>query len=218
MRPMRLVLLVALAAAEPLGPMLHQDGYHFRPPRGFHMARLELFQKSHAGAVSLDRDPPGALSAALVDGEGDDAASLLVSVIDADLPASARDEWSAAVTRHLKDRLSLPFELERCHSTPARFECLGTISQQGQARRIVVTAFPGEARHVVMVASVPTARWETFEPVLRESQASFGYDVLAAAAVPRRALWVVALLAVGLFGISVAMWRRRRERQEGALR
>lgn len=211
---MRLVLLVvALAAAEPLGPMLHLDGCHFRPPRGFHMARLELFQKSHVGAVSLEKDAPSALTAALVDGEGDDAISLLVSVVESDLLPSQRDEWSAAVTKHFQERLSLPFELERCRSTHERFDCVGTLSQQGQARRIAVTAFPNDDRHVVMVASVPTARWETFEPVLRESEATFGYDVATASAVPRRALWSVALAAVALFSASVVLWRRRRERE-----
>jgi hypothetical protein len=80
-------------------------------------------------------------------------------------------------------------------------------------RRVAVSAFPNDGRLVVMVASVPTARWETFEPVLRESQATFGYDVLAAAAVPRRALWGVALVTVALLSLSVVLWRRRQERE-----
>lgn len=206
-----LLLLVALADADALGPPLKQDGYRLRPPRGFHLARMELYRGSHAFAVGAGKGTPRQVSAVLVDGdvERDDSATLALAVIDEALEPSARDAWPAEVTRHFQDVLGLPFTLERCQSTPQRFECLGAVTQHGQARRVVVATWPNDGRHTVAVASVPTARWETFAPVLAESFGTFGYEALTTAPPARRTWWSVLAAVAGLFAASVWLWRRR---------
>ena len=83
--------VVLLLSAAPLGPVLRQDGFQMKPPSSFRMARMDLFHGTQAGTIS---SAPGAtryLSAALVDGEGEDATSILISVVDAPLWMVAPD-------------------------------------------------------------------------------------------------------------------------------
>ncbi|MFP2933458.1 hypothetical protein ACLESO_51590, partial [Pyxidicoccus sp. 3LG] len=94
-----LLVVGLLALTGALGSELRRDGYQFRPPEGFHMVRWGQYAGSRAGAVALQSDAPRVLSAALADGEGPEAATLLVSVVERGFSASpsARDDFAAAV-------------------------------------------------------------------------------------------------------------------------
>lgn len=207
------VVLVLLSAdgASGLGPMLRQDGFQLKPPRSFRMARMDLFHGTQVGTISVSPSAPRYLSAALVDGEGEDAASLLISVIDATLSLgpSSRDELSTAVVRHLRDELGQPFQLERAEVTRGRVEVLGSVRQGSQLRRILVAAWPGEARHVVAVCSAPSGRWDSLAPVLAESFESLKVEPVSSSRPSQRLLWAFAASVAALLLISVGLWRRR---------
>src|SRR5687767_70526 len=136
------------------------------------MARMDLFHGTRSGAVSEDLKAPRWLSAALVDGDGEDAAAMLVSVVERSFEASpaAREEFSAAVVRHYSEELSLKFAMERADLVPAdpkRIEVFGSVRQENQVRRVLVTAVAGEGRHSVITFSAPSGRWEQFAPKAR---------------------------------------------------
>lgn len=204
------VLGLLLSAADGLGPALRQEAFSVRPPRGFRMARMDLFLGTRAGAVSVAAGAQRYLGAALIDGEGEDAASLLFSVVDAPFLAgpSARDALSTAAVRHFRDELEQPFELERADVRGGRVEVLGSIRQGSQLRRVLVVAWPGEPRHVVAVASAPSGRWPELSPVLAES-----LDTLRLEAVPvgpsPRLRWAFAALIASALMVSIGLWRRR---------
>ena len=207
-------IVLVLVSAEGLGPVLRQDAFQLKPPRAFRMARMDLFHGTQAGSVSMDSSATRYLSAALVDGDGEDAASLLLSVIDAPftLGPSSRDVLSSAVVRHLRDQLDQPFQLERAEVTNGRVEVLGSVRQGSQLRRVLVAAWPGATRHVVAVASAPSGRWDQLSPLFSES-----FDTLkpepAAQRPPRRLLLAVAAGLGALFLLSVGVWRRRQARR-----
>ncbi len=214
-----LILCGTLAtAADPLGPVLRQDGFQFKPPRAFRMARMDLFHGTHAGTVTRNSSATRYLSAALVDGEGEDAASLLISVTEETmtLGPSSRDEFSTAVVRHLHDALGQPFQLERAEVINGRVEVLGSIRQGSQLRRVVVAAWPGEDRHIVAVASAPSGRWEELAPLLAESFSTLKVEPLSASRPPQRLLWAFAALVAALLMISMGLWRRRQAARASA--
>lgn len=204
-------LLLLSAAPAPLGPVLRQDGFQMKPPGSFRMARMDLFHGTQAGTISVSPGAPRYLSAALVDGEGEDAASLLISVVDATLwlGPSSRDDLSTAVVRHLRDELGQPFQLERAEVTNGRVEVLGSMRQGSQLRRILVAAWPGESRHVVAICSAPSGRWEALAPVLSRSFDSLKVEPVSTLRAPRRLLWAFAALVAALLLISIGVWRRR---------
>jgi hypothetical protein len=210
-----LLLLVALGADPGLGPPLRQDGYHLRPPGAFHMARLDLFHGTHAGGICADPAASRYLSAALVDGDTEEASSLLISIVEApmELGPSARDELSTAVVRHFRDALGLSFALERTQVVSgSRVEVLGAVKQGSQLRRVLVAAFPSDARHAVVLASVPSARWEALAGPLKDSLDTFGYDTPVNVAPSRRAAWAFAGGMGSLLLLSLGLWRRRQSR------
>lgn len=205
------VVLMLLSADAQLGPVLRQDGFQVKPPAGFRMARMDLFHGTQVGTISVNPSAPRYLSAALVDGDGEDAASILISIVEVTLSLgpSSRDELSTAVVRHLRDELGQPFQLERAEVTNGRVEVLGSVRQGSQLRRILVAAWPGESRHVVALCSAPSGRWETLAPILRESFDSMKVDPVATARPPQRLLWAFAALVAALMLISIGLWRRR---------
>lgn len=210
---MRTAVLLFLLSADgsTLGPLLRQDAFQFRPPRTFRMARMDLFHGTLVGTVTSEPQAPRYLSAALVDGDGEDAASLLVSVIEAPLTLgpSARDGLSTAVLRHVRDELGQPFQLERVEVTHGRVEVIGAVRQGSQLRRLLVAAWPGEQRHVVALASVPSGRWDALSPVLEESLDTLRVEPVASARPPQRLLWAFAALLAAALLVSVGLWRRR---------
>ena len=146
-----------------------------------------------------------------MDGEGEDAATILISVIDATLGLgpSSRDDLSTAVVRHLRDELGQPFQLERAEVIRGRVEVLGSVRQGSQLRRILVAAWPGDSRHIVAVCSAPSGRWETLAPVLLESFDSLKVEPVSTTRLPQRVLWAFAASVAALLLISIGLWRRR---------
>lgn len=218
------MLLLALLAAPPpevLGPPLRQDGYQVRPPRAFRMTRMDLFHGTHAGSVSMVPRAPRFLSAALVDTDSEDASSMLVSVVEASfsLSPSSRDELSTAVLRHFRDDLSLPFVLERADvqgQQAARVQVFGSVREGSQLRRILVAAFPGEARHAVVLFSVPSGRWDELKPELAASLETMRLEPPTAGGPPRQWRWAFAALMASLLALSVGLWKRRQARRGAA--
>jgi hypothetical protein len=198
-----------------LGTPLRQDGYTLRPPEGFKMMRMEPFHGSQVGAVPEEGGEPGHLSAALVDGEGPDAAAVLVSVVEGSISATpaTRDAFSARVVRHFNEQLGMPLALERAELVrePApRIEVQGTIKRQDQLRRILVVGMEGEGRHAVLTFSVPSARYEALLPALRASLDSFRPEA-PPPGLSRGAVGALATaIALALFG-SWSLWHRRRQ-------
>jgi hypothetical protein len=203
-------VLVAVIAT--LGTPLRHDGFSFRPPEGFRKARMELFQGTRAGAIPLDWARPRYLAAALIDGEEEDAGSMLVAVVDETFEAnpSTREAFSAAVVKHFADELGKPLALERAwlvRGPSPRVEVVGTIREQDQLRRVLVVGMEGENRHAVITASVPSGRFEELLPKLRASLDTYRPD--SAPGLGRNlAGSVAALLGLGLFA-SWWLWRRR---------
>ncbi len=226
--PLALVVALALAAPAraqepvPLGTPLRQDGYTFRPPEGFRMARMDAFLGTRVGAVPF---PPGGarfLSAALQHGEGPDADSLLVAVVDGTFVANerTRDAFSAAAIRHFSEELGMPLALDRAEviAGPARrVEVRATLKQRDQVRGILVAAMEGEGRHAVVTFSVPASRFEAELPTLRASLDTFRADRPPASDWTRN-LTRAAIPFIGLLLFaSWWLWRRRQLRREEAL-
>jgi hypothetical protein len=209
--------LLVLSGA--LGTELRRDGYQFRPPEGFHMVRWEQYAGSRAGAVALEGDAPRALSAALADGEGAEAATLLVSVVERGFSASPseRDDFAAAVMQHFQRELGLtlsPERVERLGGAVPRVEVLGTLREAGQVRTVLVAGLASEARHAVVLVSAPAVRWEELEPRVRASLETFRLEATTAPGpVPRRLLGALAGALAGALVASYTAWRRRRSRQ-----
>lgn len=206
-------LLILLAAgADLLGPPVRQDGYTFRPPRPFYMARMELFHGAQAMAVG---DATGAISAALIDGDDENAASVIVSVVEEPFSVGpgARDEFSAQVARHFRDRLGLEFSLERAEvieGPSRRVEVLGSVRRASQLRQIVAAAWPGDHRHVVITCSVPSGRWEALSGAINQSLETVRVDGGTPTRGGRNVALAVAALVAALLVASAGLWRRRR--------
>jgi hypothetical protein len=208
-----LVALSVLGLTELLGAPVRQDGYSLRPPRDFHLAHMELFHGSHVGAIGPATEGQRALSAAFFDGEGDDAASLLIAVVDGDQGSgpAARDALANQVLRHFRDELGVSFLLERTEQAGERVEVLGSVREGAQLRRVLVAAWPGVSRHVVATWSVPSGRWDALKPALHDSLESFRAEPQNDAGVlPRRGGVLVAAVLAGLLLTSWGLWRRRR--------
>lgn len=210
------MLLLTLSGAELLGAPLRQDGFQVRPPRSFRMTRMPLFHGTRAGVVAVAGAPsaPRSLSAALIDGEGEDAATMAIAVIDApfSLSPSARDEVSAAVLRHLRDELAMPFVLEGAEvkgvSAP-RVQVLGSIRQGSQLRRVLAAAFPGEIRHAVVLFTMPSGRWDEERSTLEASLETFRLDA-PPPGLSRQWRWALVALTSSLLAVSAGLWRRRK--------
>jgi hypothetical protein len=218
MVPVALILLAA--APELLGPPLRQDGYTFKPPQGFRMGRMELFHGTRAGAITDRAEAQRWLSAALIDGEGEDAASLLVSIVERPFVAGpgTRDELSVATVRHFADALGMKLQLERVSlptGAPERIELFGAMRQGSQLRNVEVVAFTGRPRHVVLIASAPSGRFGLLQPALAASIESFRFDAPALTDTPRTIAAAAALILLAALTFSVGLWRSVRARKAG---
>lgn len=214
-------MLVALAAAD-LGSPLRQDGFSLRPPEGFRMVRMDLYHGTGAGAVAVDPGSPGYLSAALTDGEGPDAASLIVATVEESFDAtpSMRDDFSTAVVRHFAEALETPMSLQRAElvrGPSPRIEVLGTVKQHDQVRSVLVAGMEGSGRHAVITFSVPTGRFEAMLPVLRQSLDSFRAEGAPAHQRSRSLAGAAAVLFALLLFASWSVWRRRRRLRRAEL-
>ncbi|MBL8954167.1 MAG: hypothetical protein JNK82_25545 [Myxococcaceae bacterium] len=209
-----MTVLVVVASADVLGPPVRHETFTLRPPKSFRVARLDLFRSSRVGAVAKSDDTPRRLLSVLVDTDGEDAAALLVASVDEPFKAAsgARDELSAAVARHFSNELSLKFALERVELVPGpspRVEVVGSVREGSQLRQIVVAAWPGEAKHAVVMVSVPSGRWAELEAPIRASLDSFHVDV-AGGSRSRTVAWAALALVASALMASVGLWRRRR--------
>ena len=90
---------------------------------------------------------------------------MLVAVVEAPFAVGpgARDELSAAAVRHFNDELGLKLAMERAELSagPApHARVLGSVRQGSQLRKVLVAAFPGEARHLVVTfgAGMPKSK------------------------------------------------------------
>ncbi len=202
-------MLAVLTATDSLGAPLRHEGFSIRPPKAFHMARLDLFHGTKVGSIGGS----SYLAAALLDGDGEDAASMLLTVVDAplDIGLGVRDTLATDVSKELKDELDQKFMLERADVVPnQRVEVRGSIRAGSQARQILVAAFPGEAKHTVAIFSVPTGRWDELRAAIADSLDSYRVESAGGQAPPRRwALGFAALLGA-TFVVSVGLSRRRR--------
>lgn len=182
------------------------------------MARMDLFHGTHAGSITTT-SAPRFLSAALIDRDGEDAATMAVSVIETSfsLGPAARDALATAALRHFRDDLDMPFVLERAdvRGQSSRVEVLGSVRQGSQLRRILVATFPGELRHVVVVFSVPSGRWDELRPDLEASLDTLRLEPVGSGP-PRE--WRLAFLALvgSLLALSVGLWKRRQSRRGAA--
>ncbi|MFY1827920.1 hypothetical protein ACN47A_18515 [Myxococcus fulvus] len=199
-----------------LGTELRRDGYVLRPPEGFHMVRWEPYTGSVAGAVTLDAETPRALSAALADGEGPEAATMLVSVVEGSFSASPseRDDFASAVMQHFQRELGVvlsPERVDRIGGEAPRVEVLGTLRDAGQTRTVLVAGLASEGRHAVVVVSAPAVRWELLAPSVRASLETFRLEpTTTPGVVPRRLLGALAGALAGALVASYAAWRRGR--------
>jgi hypothetical protein len=208
--------LMIVGASELLGPPIHQDGLSIRPPRAFHLARMDLFHGTRVIGVSVMDSVPRYLSAALMDGDGEDAASMLVSVIDEPLRLgpNARDDAATLVMKHLRDELELEFSLERADvvtGPAARVEVRGQIREGAQLRKVLVATFAGESRRAVVLFSVPSGKWDALVPALDASLDTMRVEQQGG---PSRPLALAFAIVVGaaLLG-SFGLWRRRAARR-----
>lgn len=208
--------LLQHASAEPLGPVLRQDGYQFSPPQAFHAERMDLFHGTWAGAISLAPQSPRYLSVALVDRAEEDAATLSLSIIEEpfSLGPSSRDHMTTAVVRHFRDVLDVAFQLERSEIHHGRVEVFGAIRQGSQLRRIWIVAWPHARRHVVALCSVPSGRWEALEPTLRRSLDTMRLDEQSGFRPPQWILWVLVMALGALLATSMRQRRRRAATRE----
>jgi hypothetical protein len=210
-----------IAAVPPLGTELRRDGYVIRPPRDFAMGRMDLVRGTRAGAVSSSPEATRALSAALVDRPGQDAAAMLISIVEGPLQATpaAREEFSAATVRHFAETLNLPWAMDRADligDAPARIEVTGHVRHQGQVRKVLVAGMAGKSSHAVVFFSVPTARWSELSPQIRASLDSFRSEGPSDRELPRGAAGAAAGALAGALLASIAIWRRRRRASRSA--
>lgn len=208
-------LLVLMTAADPdLGAPLRQGGYVIKPPRGFRMARMDLFTATRVGAVAPAGAPARWLAAALVDSDSEEAASMLVAVVEAPFAVGpgARDELSASAVRHFNDELGLKLAMERAELSagPApHARVLGSVRQGSQLRKVLVAAFPGEARHLVVTFTAPSGRFDALEKTFGESLDSVRSETPSSAA-GRTLAWAALALVGSLLAASIGLWRRRK--------
>jgi hypothetical protein len=209
----------AAEEASALGVALRQDGYTVRPPQKFRMARMDIFHGTRAGAVASSPTEARWLSAALQNGQNDDASTMMISVVEGSfhVTPAARDEFSTAVVRHFSEELSLRFSMEKAElvAGPAsRIEVLGSVRQEGQVRHVLVSAMAGEGRHAAITFSVPSGQWESLYPAIRASLDSFRNEPGASREMTRSVAGAVASGVALALMVSLYFWRKRRLRQE----
>lgn len=222
---MLLPLLLILSAAPlatvdsnpTLGTPLKRDGYSVRPPQGFRTARRELFERTRVGAIALNPEADRALSEALMDSDDESSSAMIISWVDEPLSAgpSTRDAFATAVVRHFSEELDLRLALEtvRVVDGPVtRIEVLGTLKEQAQVRRLLVAAFDGEPRHVVIVYSVPSGRFEEMKEALTASLDSFRTDSGNTQGPSRGVVGALAGAALGALLVSLSLWRTKKRR------
>ena len=212
------LLLALVVTADVLGPPVRQEPFTLRPPKGFRMARLDLFRSSRVGAIAKNDDTPRRLLGALVDTDGEDSAALLIASVDEPFKSSsgARDELAAAVAKHFSNELGLKFALERVDVVQGpnpRVEVSGSVRDGSQLRQIVVAAWPGEVKHAVVTFSVPSGRYDELAEAIRASLDTFHVDP-AGAPTSRALAWAVAALVASALMASIGLWRRRRGAQQ----
>jgi hypothetical protein len=197
-----------------LGAELREEGFALRPPAGFTLSPLDFFRGTRAGAVSAWGSGDG-LVAVLVDGEGADAAALLIAQVDGSFDGrpAARDELSGAVVHHFQIQLGMPFSLESARAVPGaapRIEVLGTLRQEGEVRHVLVAAMAGEGRHAVMTFSAPSGRYASLLPAIEASLDTFRAEPAGPSPLSRSAAGAVAGGIAGALVVSLALWRQRR--------
>lgn len=202
--------------AVPLGNELRQDGYSLCPPREFTKARQALFQGTRALAPTGSPSSGGMLSAVLVDRTGQDAASMVVTIVDGSLAAApaARDDFSTSVVRHFSDELGLALAMDRAELVTQgapRVEVLATLRQAGQLRNVLVAGMAGKGKHAVISFSVPSGRWAELRPQIRASLDSFRNEPRSKE-IPRAVAGAAAGALVGTLVASFALWRRRQRK------
>ncbi len=213
-------MVLVLAAGELVGPPMHQDGLTIRPPRAFHLTRMDLFHGTRVIGVTAKDSVARYLSAALMDGDGEDAASMLVSVVEEPLRLgpNARDDAATSVTKHLRDELGLEFTLERADvvtGPAARVEVRGQVREGAQLRKILIASYAGDARRAVVVFSVPSGRWDALLPALTEALDSMRIEQQKSG--PSRPLALAFAIVVGAALLaSFGLWRRRAARRAQA--
>ena len=198
---------------EGLGAPLKQGGFTIKPPRGFRMARMDLFNGTRVGAIATAPTAPRWLAAALIDSDSEEAASMLVGVVEAPFAVGpgARDELSAAAVHHFSNELGLKLAMERAELSSGiapHVRVLGSVRQGSQLRKVIVAAFPGEARHLVVTFTAPSGRFESLEKVFTESLESVRSDAPSMGA-GRALAWAALALVGSLLAASVGLWRRR---------
>ena len=199
--------------AEGLGAPLRQGGFTLKPPRGFRMARMDLFTGTRVGAIATAPNAQRWLAAALVDSDSEEAASMLIGVVEAPFAVGpgARDELSAAAVNHFTHELGLKLAMERAElvAGPApHVRVLGSVRQGSQLRKILIAAFPGEARHLVVTFTAPSGRFESLEQVFGDSLDSVRSEAPSGAA-GRTLAWAALALVGSLLAASIGLWRRR---------
>lgn len=183
---------------------------------------MDLFHGTRATAIARDPGRARFLSAALTDGDGADAASLMVSLIDETfvVTPAARDAFSTATVRHFADDLRLPLALDRVDLVQGdlpRIEVVGTLKAQDQVRRVLVAGMQGHGRHAVIVFSAPSDRFEALLPAVRSSLASFRPDGGGGGAWSRSVAGAIAASAALALFLSWSVWRRRRRLRRAEL-
>ncbi len=209
------MICVVLAALSALGPVVKFEGGALRPPAGFRSNSVDLF----TGSRALTAAPAGvraSVVAAFVDGDGTDATSIAVAVVDAPFLAGGRDRDDLAlhVVRELRDDAEMRFALESVElvaGPTARAEVFGTLKGAGQIRGVLVAAFAGSPRHVTVTASFPLSRAAEAKAALAEAFASFANDDPQRKEPPTWAVGILALALLFLLVGSVALRGRRRQ-------
>jgi hypothetical protein len=212
-----LAILWLLGANAPpsLGTVLKREGYQIRPPADFRMGPNNWFDESQVGVIGSERRSAGQVSVVLSDRDAEDAATLLISMVDGSFRASpsSRDEFSTATVLHFAERLNLTSHIESVElvrEKSPRVELTGTVRHEGQLRYLLVAAMEGRGRHAVIVFSAPAGRWQALKPALEASLDTFASDTPVAGELTRSLAGAAAgALAGGLF-VSLAVWRKRR--------
>jgi hypothetical protein len=199
----------------PLGTALRVEGFVLRPPEGFRMVRMEPYGVTRVGGVAGIPGVERVLGAALVDGQGDGASSMLLARVEGTflVSPSARDEFATAAVRHFNEELGFTLMMERAERVEGpvrRIEVLGTVRQEGQLRQVLIAAMEGEGRHAVIVFSVPSGRFQEKAAALRASLDSFRPESAPSTALPRGLAGAVAGAMAGGLLASFALWRRLR--------
>lgn len=203
-------LLIALGVTA-LGTPIVQDGFSFQPPEGFRTDRSGMFHGSEVGAITPEPfDTPRRLALVLRDGEGPDAAVLLVSLIEAPLRATptTRDALVQNVVQHFAE-LELDIGIQRAALLSDRLEVFATLKEEGTIRSVLVSAVPGEGRHLIFTLSAPPSRFETLLTPLRASLATVRLASPPTSRFSRRVLGAFAGALAGALIVSLGVWRRR---------